>query len=141
MCTISMNGSLNITTKHLKYKLNEQQYIETGRLARCQAVEIGRPVRCRNPLWEERPRGKTTSDYWAMTRHTPIKLSIHERDTPYILKGKYRENGNSGTVWVYNFIVVVISSIYLLISSIFISLLNSRSKLLSFSSTRVLIDS
>ena len=43
-----------------------------------------------------------------MTIWTPGALSIRERETPYLLQGKYRDNGNSGAVWVYTFLVVVI---------------------------------
>ena len=45
-------------------------------------------------------------------RQTPGALSSHEQETPYPMKGKYRNNGNSSTAWVYTFLVVVISSIY-----------------------------
>ena len=38
------------TIKHIKYKRNEQQYIDMGRLERCQAVNIGRPVQFQGPL-------------------------------------------------------------------------------------------
>ena len=64
-------------------------------------------------------------------------LPIRERDTLYLLKGKYRYNGNSGSAWVYSFIVVVISSIYFRISFIFFSLWNSGSTCLSFSIIRI----
>ena len=65
-------------------------------------------------------------------RRTSGALSICDCETPYLLKGKYRENGNSSAAWVYNFIVVVISRICFLISSIFLSIWNSRSTFLSF---------
>ena len=72
-------------------------------------------------------------------RWTPGALLIHERNTPYLLKWKYRGNGNSAAAWVYTFIVVVISSFYFLVSSIFLSLWNRCSIFLSFLSIRVVI--
>ena len=57
MYTISTNGSPKSIIKHIKYKLNEQQYIEMGRTACCRTVNIVRPARCRNPLCEGRTRG------------------------------------------------------------------------------------
>ena len=36
--------------KNIKYKLNEQQYTETGHSSSCQAVNIGRPVLCKGLL-------------------------------------------------------------------------------------------
>ena len=139
MCTIIMNWSSKISIKNIKYKLNEQQYNETGSPARCWATNNGRPVRCCKTLWEEGIRGTTAAASWAVTRWTPGALSTREIETPYLLKGKYRDNGNSGAAWVYSFIVVVISSIYFLIFSIFISLWNSRFTCLSFLRIRVLI--
>ena len=56
MYTIITNGSPKSTIKHVKYKLNGQQYIEMGRSAHFQDVNIGVPV-CRKPLWEGRTRG------------------------------------------------------------------------------------
>ena len=52
----------------------------------------------------------------------PGVLLSRECKTTHPLKGKLRYNGNSSAVWVYTFIFVVISIIYFLISSIFISL-------------------
>ena len=134
-----MNEPSKICIKHVKYKLNGKQYIGTGSLARCQVVNNGLLVRWRNPLCEESIRGTTYAASWAVTRRIPGALSSLERETPYLLKRKYRDNGNSGSTWVYTFIVVVISSIYSLISSLILSLWNSRSTFLSFSSIIVRI--
>ena len=84
-------------------------------------------------------RGITNTTSWSVTRHTPIALSSRERETPYLLKGKYRDNENIGAAWVYTFIVVVISIIYFLIYSIFLSIWNSRSTCFSFSRIGALI--
>ena len=59
MYTISTNGSSQIIINHIKYILNEQQYIDMGRLERCRSMNIGQPVPCHNPLWEIRTRGTT----------------------------------------------------------------------------------
>ena len=62
MYTITTKGSSKIIIKHIKYELNEQQYIKTEIPARCRAVNNGQPVRCRNPLWEERTIGTTATN-------------------------------------------------------------------------------
>ena len=49
MTTISTNSLSKIIIKHIKYELNEKQYIETGRLAHYRSVDIGRPVKCQVP--------------------------------------------------------------------------------------------
>ena len=45
-------------------------------------------------------------------RRTPGALSSRDRETPYLLKVKYKFNVNSGSAWVYTFLVVVIYSVY-----------------------------
>ena len=122
MCTISTNLSSKIIIRHIKYKLNEQQCIHMGNPARCQAVNNDYPVRCINPPWEERTRRTPAAAYLSVMRRTPRALSRRELKTPYLMKGKYRENGNSVSAWVYNFIPVAISIIYFLLSYIFLSL-------------------
>ena len=120
--------------KNIKYKQNEQQYTKTRIPARCWAVYNGWTVWCRNPLWGGRSRGNTTVASWAVTIRTPDTLSRRERKTPYLLKGEYRDNGNSGAFWFYTFILVVVSSIYFLIYCISLSLWNSWSTCLHLSS-------
>ena len=115
-----------IIKKNIFKKLNKQQYIKTGSLARCRAVNSGRPVGCRNSLWEQRKRGTTAAASQVAMRRTPGEFLSRANETPYFLKRNYRDNVNIGAAWVYTFIVVVISSIYFLISSIFISLWNSH---------------
>ena len=83
-----------------------------GSSTRCRSVNNGRQGQCRNPLWEERTKGNISAASWAVTRWTPGMLLIRERKTPYLLKGEYRGNGNSGTSWVYTFLVVAVYSIY-----------------------------
>ena len=56
MYTISINGSPKSIIKNIKYNLNGQQYIETGRSAHFQDVNIGVPV-FRKPPWEGRTKG------------------------------------------------------------------------------------
>ena len=91
----------------------------------------GRLVRFPNPLWKEMTRETTAAASWAVARRTPGALLIRERETRYLLNGEYMYNVNSGTVWLYTFLVVVISSRYFPIYSVFVSLWNSRSTCLS----------
>ena len=101
MYTISMSRSSKSIINHIKYKLNEQLYIETVHPAHCQSVNIDWPVRCCNPLWEGRTRATATAASWAMTRRASGVLSSHECKTHQLLKGKFRDNVNSGAAWVY----------------------------------------
>ena len=80
MRNISTNRPSKSIIKNIKYKLNKKQYIDTGILTHCRAVNNGRKVRCRNPLWEESRRGNTAAASWAMTRHNPGVFSICECD-------------------------------------------------------------
>ena len=72
MYTISKNGSAKSIIKHIKYKLNAQQYIETDRESQSVVdpltreapptegdgvLNIGRLVQFRNPLCEGRKIG------------------------------------------------------------------------------------
>ena len=49
MYTMSTNESSKFIIKHIKYKLNEQQYIDTGSLVCCRAVSVSGPVRYQGP--------------------------------------------------------------------------------------------
>ena len=67
----------------------------------CQDVNIGWPVRWCNPIWKLRTRLTVAADFWYVTRRTPVALLGCERETPHLLKGKYRNNRKSGAVCVY----------------------------------------
>ena len=71
------------------------------RPAHCRDVNIGRPVRCCKTLWERRTIGTAVAASWAVTRQTPGTLSIRERETTHLLKGKWSDNGNRVADWVY----------------------------------------
>ena len=84
-----------------------------GRPARCQAVNTRGPtswkvwilqylsVRCRKPLWEGSTRVTAAAASWAVTIWTSGTLSSSERDTSHLMKGKCRDDGNSGSDCVY----------------------------------------
>ena len=86
--------------KHIRDKLNEQQYIITEILFCCWFVNNGQLVWCSNPLLEERKIGSTAASSWDVTRRKPGVLSRRERETPYLMEERYRDNGNSGAAWL-----------------------------------------